>query len=86
MIKKDIFPYLIMFFFYSSAILPVVNFTNILWQDFDRYCFAKILQSQTLTREKLCKTLSHKKVESKILMKLTPAFQKNDEGSKVSQI
>jgi len=37
-----------------------------------QYSCAKKLQSKTVTREKLHKTLSYKKGESKMLMKLTP--------------
>jgi len=48
-----------------------VNFINIYEQLLCRYCFAKKLQSQTVIREKLCKTLSYKKT-CKMLMKLTP--------------
>ncbi len=37
-----------------------------------QYSSAKQLQSQTVTREKLRKTLWNKEVEHKMLMKLTP--------------
>jgi len=37
-----------------------------------QYSFAKKLQSQTVIKEKLCKTLSYKKGTHKMLMKLTP--------------
>jgi len=37
-----------------------------------QYSCAKKLQSQTVTREELRKTLWHEKVEHKMLMKLTP--------------
>jgi len=37
-----------------------------------QYFFAKKLQSQTVTREKLPKALLYKKIEPKIWMKLTP--------------
>ena len=37
-----------------------------------QYSFAKIIQRQTLCREKLLKTLLNKKSVRKILMKLTP--------------
>jgi len=40
------------------------------------YSCAKILQSQTVTREKLHKTLSNDKVARKVLMKLTPEHRK----------
>jgi len=39
-----------------------------------QYSWNKKLQSKTVTREKLCKTHLHKKVESKMLMKLIPAL------------
>jgi len=37
-----------------------------------RYSFTKKLQSQIVIKEKLSETLSYEKVESKMLMKLTP--------------
>jgi len=51
---------------------PVVNFITFCRQLFRQYFFAKKLQNQTEIREKLCKALSYKKGESKMLMKLTP--------------
>jgi len=51
---------------------PEVNFINILLSAFAPIFFHKKLQSQTLTREKLCKAHSYKKGEHKILIKLTP--------------
>ncbi len=49
---------------------PVVNFINILTAAIlCQYTFAKKLQSQTVTREKLGKTLSY---ALKIFVKLTP--------------
>jgi hypothetical protein len=44
---------------------------------FRLYPFAKKLQSQIVTREKLCKALSFEKLLPKMLMKLTP---KNKSG------
>jgi len=46
---------------------PIVNFTN--KQFLRRYSFDK---SQTVSREKLCKTLLYKKSALKMLVKLTP--------------
>jgi hypothetical protein len=40
-----------------------------------QYFFAKKLQSQIVTREKLHKTLLNKKVEHKMLLKLTPGLK-----------
>jgi hypothetical protein len=37
-----------------------------------QYPFAKKLQSQTVSREKLCKTLLYEKAASKLLVQLTP--------------
>ncbi len=45
----------------------VVSFTNIL-----RAAFEPKLQTQTVSREKLCETLSYKKAVCKMLMKLLP--------------
>jgi len=39
-----------------------------------RYSFAKKLQSQTVTREQLCKALSNQKGSCKTLKKLTSEF------------
>ncbi len=43
-------------------------------QRLSQYSFAKKLQSQTIIREGLCKDLSYKKDERKMLMKLTPGL------------
>jgi hypothetical protein len=51
---------------------PVVNFIKILRAAFTPIFFCQKLQSQTVIREKLRKALSYEKVESKVLMKLTP--------------
>jgi hypothetical protein len=45
------------------------------------YSFAKKLQSQTVTREKLCESLSYEKVLSKMLVNLTPERTKSEEES-----
>jgi hypothetical protein len=45
-------------------------------QILSRYSFAKKLQSQNVSREKLRKTLSKEKGASKLLMKLTPVRKK----------
>jgi hypothetical protein len=52
---------------------PVVNFINIKQAAFAPIFLPKKFQSQTVTREKLPKTLSYKERASKMLMKLTPA-------------
>jgi len=52
----------------------VVNFINILEQLLCKYSFTKKLQSQIVTREKLCKTLLYEKVMRKMLMKLIPVL------------
>jgi len=46
-----------------------------------RYSFAKKLQSQTVTREKLCESLSYEKVLRKMLVNLTPERTKSEEES-----
>jgi len=50
----------------------MVNFINILWALFCQYPFAKILQSQNVTTEKLSKALLYEKSAGKILIKLIP--------------
>ncbi len=45
-----------------------------------QYSCAKKLQSQTVTRENLCKTLLSKKDLSKMLMKLTPGDEDSSDG------
>ncbi len=52
----------------------VVNFTNILHTAFAPIYFCQKLQSQTDSKEKLWRTLSHKKAVHKILVKLTPGW------------
>jgi len=42
-----------------------------------QYSFAKKIQRQTITREKLRKTLLYEKDTHKMLMKLTPAREQN---------
>jgi len=54
---------------------PLVNFINILRAAFAPIFLHQKLQSQTVTREKLCKTLLSKKVSSKMLMKWTRAMK-----------
>jgi hypothetical protein len=49
------------------------NFINILCQLFGQYPFAKKLQSQNVTREKLHKALSYEKRRRKMLIKSTPS-------------
>jgi len=51
---------------------PVVNFIHILQAAFAPIFLHQKLQSQTVSREKQCKTLLYEKVWRKILMKLTP--------------
>jgi len=53
-----------------------VNFINILRAAFAPNSFGKKLQSQTVTREKLPKTLSYRKGTHKMLMKLTTRTEK----------
>jgi len=60
----------------------VVNFINILRAAFATIFFPpKNCKAKTVTREKLCKTLLYKKFENKMLMKLTPVYDINDEYS-----
>jgi len=49
-----------------------VNSTNILWAAFEQYSLAKKLQNQTVSGEKLLKTLLNEKASCKMLVKLTP--------------
>jgi hypothetical protein len=51
---------------------PKVNFTNILQAAFVLIFFCQKLQNQTVSREKLHKTLSYKKAARKLLVNLTP--------------
>jgi len=52
-------------------LIQVVNIINILQAALSQYSFAKVLQSQTVIREKFGKThLCTKKAVCKILMKL----------------
>jgi len=51
---------------------PCSQFHQLYKQLLHRYSFAKKLQSQIVTREKLQKTLLYKKGVHKMLMKLTP--------------
>jgi len=50
--------------------MPTVYFNNILWAAFALIFLCQKLQSQTITRQNLCKTLPYEKVALKILMKL----------------
>jgi hypothetical protein len=61
------------FLSFVFALLPSVNFINILRAAFVAKCLRKKnLKSQTVTREKLSSELSYKKVARNMLMKLTP--------------
>ena len=51
----------------------VVNFTNFLRASFCQFPFAKKLQTQTVSTDKLRKTLSNEKDDRKIMLKLTPS-------------
>ncbi len=51
-----------------------VNFMNIYLNLLHQYFCAKKVQSQNVTREKLRKALSYKKIVRKMLMKLTPVY------------
>jgi len=51
---------------------PVVNFSNILRAAFAKIFFRQKLQIQTLSREKLLKTLLFEKSVHKMLIELTP--------------
>jgi len=53
-------------------LLPNANAPTFYKQLFHQYSFAKRLQSQTLIREKLRKTLSYEKPAIKMLVKLKP--------------
>jgi hypothetical protein len=55
---------------YHNMVDIVVNFINILQASFAPIFLRQKLQSQTVTREKLCKALLYEKVSSKMLMKL----------------
>jgi len=52
---------------------PVVNFTNILQSAFAPILFCQKIQTQTVIREKLRKTLSNGKTAREMYVKLTPA-------------
>jgi hypothetical protein len=54
------------------TLISVVNFTKILQAAFAQISFHQNLQSQTVIREKLLKTLSYKKASYKMLVKLIP--------------
>ncbi len=54
----------------------LVNLTIFNKQHFHQYSFAKKVQTQTVNREKLHKTLSYKKVALKMLVKWTPNSHK----------
>jgi len=62
--------------FVAKLLIPVDNFTNILLAAFAPIFFCqKKIQSQSVSREKLCKTLSYKKEAAcKLLGKLTPSL------------
>jgi len=51
---------------------PVVNLTNISKQLLHQSPWTKKLQSHTVIRENLCKTLLYEKAARKMLVKLTP--------------
>ena len=51
------------------------NFTSNLQSAFAQIPFTKKLQTQTVSKEKHCKTFAHEKFASKMLLKLTPAFK-----------
>jgi len=54
---------------------PTVSFTNILQAAFLKIFFRQKLQSQTVRRENLRRTLSNEKAAFKRLVKLTPEFR-----------
>jgi len=66
--KKD--DYKLLEIFATVYLNIVVNFINILQAAFAPIFLHQKLQSQTVTREKLCKALLYEKVSSKMLMKL----------------
>ncbi len=58
----------------SSWRPPSVNFTKILQAAFVPKLFYQNVQSQSVMREKLCRTLLYKKTARKMLVKLTPCW------------
>jgi len=53
-------------------VTTVINLTNTLGKLLDQFSLRQKIQSQTVIREKLQKTIQYKKAPHKMLVKLTP--------------